>query len=739
MGSDFPLFQRRSLRERLVARLGWLFGSKVDDETVTLGTARRRVVLKADASSLAWLVIEGPREAESRQYTLQQMSATIGRGVEAEIMLPDSHASRRHSEIRFEGGEFYIYDLGSTNATILNDAPIERALLHDNDVIVVGDTRLTFRVTWHEWLSCIEAFLQNNEVVTADMLVDVPSSYRFSILMRYAREHADQALVMDADQQMLCLERAEQVRALRAKWQAIEAESGDFSGGKLEDDPRRTFIESFCDHLGIGWKPVGNDKLVVGYELDTSVAFQNTRLPVPLPLICLAQDELGEPMAQTVRHFLVRNFGGSSRIALMLSFAQYPNAPAHANIRLQDQIKGAYACDIIVIGKAEIDRLAQAKDAQARLRKILLSHVDLKTVSPFIITGPVAPHIFFGREDILRTVVEHAHDRSFILVGGRRIGKSSILTRLYSVALPEMGFCTVFHDCSTTPSYDSLLLAPVHDCRPTSSVELAKHSTMGSLLQTDTGSQPLVLLLDEADKLIPSEQSNGWRLFSMLRALNNAGRIRFVLAGERALQESLQNSRSPLFNLANEILISRLEREAVRELVVTPMRQLEIELQAEDSIVERIYDFTSGHPNIVQRLCHRLIMQLNEQEGRFITLEDVDRVIEDPGFQSDDFLSTYWETATPLERLISLLMADDAGLHTLADIRQVLAVRCHLQPKAGQVSQALDRLVKLRSLLKRTSGGYEFAVSAFPRVVAGTMTLSDAVEVEMEEYQEQQE
>jgi len=167
------------------------------------------------------------------------------------------------------------------------------------------------------------------------------------------------------------------------------------------------------------------------------------------------------------------------------------------------------------------------------------------------------------------------------------------------------------------------------------------------------------------------------------------------------------------------------------------MKQLEIELVNEEAIVDRIWAFTSGHPNIVQRLCRRLIERLNEQGTRRITLNDVNAVGEDPGFQRDDFLSTYWEAATSLEKIISLLMAGEKNVHTLHTVRQALAERCNLRPKAREVDDALQRLVDLRSILKRTPTGYEFAVKAFPRVVSGTMTLDDMLEILTEEYQEQ--
>ena len=344
--------------------------------------------------------------------------------------------------------------------------------------------------------------------------------------------------------------------------------------------------------------------------------------------------------------------------------------------------------------------------------------------------------MFFGREAELRDVLESVGVSSYVVIGGRRIGKTSTLSRLHRVRLLAAGFRTLYHDCSTTPTCDTFLAAAIRDWRP--EPPPSAPSTFGDLLQSLPEDKPLVLLLDEADKLIPADRANKWRLFNVLRAMVNSGRAQVVLSGERTLRDALRDPKSPLFNFANEMLLGPLDFHAVEELVTRPMKQLEIELVDEKAIVDRIWAFTSGHPNVVQRLCRRLIERLNEQGTRRITLDDVNAVIEDPGFQRDDFLSTYWEAATSLEKIISLLMADDEDIRTLRTVRQALAERCNLHPKAREVDDALQRLVDLRSILKRTPTGYEFAVEAFPRVVAGTMTLEDMLEVLVEDYAEEQ-
>ena len=68
----------------------------------------------------------------------------VGRLAECQICLPDANVSRRHAAfIRLDDG-WAIADLGSTNGTLVNGQPIERARLHDSDVIEIGLTRLIF-------------------------------------------------------------------------------------------------------------------------------------------------------------------------------------------------------------------------------------------------------------------------------------------------------------------------------------------------------------------------------------------------------------------------------------------------------------------------------------------------------------------------------------------------------------------------------------------------------------------
>ena len=83
-----------------------------------------------------WLVgLEGP----ARKVRLPiKGSMLIGRGAYNHVVLKDVRISRQHARIALEAEGCVVYDLGSTNGTYVNGAPISRHILKLHDEISFG-------------------------------------------------------------------------------------------------------------------------------------------------------------------------------------------------------------------------------------------------------------------------------------------------------------------------------------------------------------------------------------------------------------------------------------------------------------------------------------------------------------------------------------------------------------------------------------------------------------------------
>lgn len=88
------------------------------------------------------LVLQG---GDAKEYPLDRDRVVIGRLAGSEVELADTGASRRHAELRRQGEDFVLVDLGSTNGTLVNDSPISERTLDDGDRITIGRTILEFR------------------------------------------------------------------------------------------------------------------------------------------------------------------------------------------------------------------------------------------------------------------------------------------------------------------------------------------------------------------------------------------------------------------------------------------------------------------------------------------------------------------------------------------------------------------------------------------------------------------
>ena len=128
---------------------GYLFVGPVEVEifegsTLKPGrfTVEAEVREDADGGFLAELVL-----TDGRRVQIGSEPLVIGRLPECGVVLADSNVSLRHAELRRSGDSVVLTDLGSTNGTRVNGAPVRERVLVSGDEVSVGSTRLIFEMT----------------------------------------------------------------------------------------------------------------------------------------------------------------------------------------------------------------------------------------------------------------------------------------------------------------------------------------------------------------------------------------------------------------------------------------------------------------------------------------------------------------------------------------------------------------------------------------------------------------
>ena len=346
--------------------------------------------------------------------------------------------------------------------------------------------------------------------------------------------------------------------------------------------------------------------------------------------------------------------------------------------------------------------------------------------NPYNYNLPVSDHKFCGREEDIEFLIERLaapYGDSFALIGGRRIGKTSLLEVLekkLSTYDSDQNQCikTLLLDLNKihASSEFEFLQIVVKEIliRFDSRLSLESDGAVGywlerflvhwNKLEVEQNGRLIrfVLLLDHCDRIIDQDWVHS--LYAVLRGLLESSGTRdlfkLVMAGSQRFLVEVQQAGSPLRDILEHYYLSSLSYEATYALVSR------VKLHPTNSRIARaVYIEGGGHPFLLQYLMHNLW-------GKDINSLSVEDVVE-VGFRFSQFrqdFEKWWLQWDRMTRKVYVLLAETKNELSERQIRIYFR-----ENNPSNILQILNILVCYGVIWRNNSNSFQVGAAMFQR------------------------
>ncbi len=349
--------------------------------------------------------------------------------------------------------------------------------------------------------------------------------------------------------------------------------------------------------------------------------------------------------------------------------------------------------------------------------------------NPYVVGRPLLESdVFIGRQEIfarLTASLRGVHqDNVVVLMGPRRIGKTSILRRLRQ-HLGE-GYVPVLVDLqgmigSGEPAFFRELVATLHD--ELEELDIAVPEPPPEAFERDPGTtfrrrflrdvrgalcdRRLLLMFDEFEVLESRIRGGDLkpRILPYFRSLmQHEKSVSFIFSGTHRLDELTHDYWGVLFNLAVYLEVGHLPEKSVKQLFTQPTAGI---FEIDPLALDKVYQLTGGHPHFSQLVARELVEFRNWRQLSYVTVQDVNEVAERVVEKGQLHITYLWDEAPRNQRLLLLALKElleRKGLATLSAVHRYLSQR---RIETGDLAVALRQLVR-REILSENAGLLSF-------------------------------
>jgi len=271
---------------------------------------------------------------------------------------------------------------------------------------------------------------------------------------------------------------------------------------------------------------------------------------------------------------------------------------------------------------------------------LVRARAGLRALAPFRTEGALPPGspVFAGREEEIKHILRQLRERSFLIVGSRQIGKTSLLNELRRRIQREKPDITCFYmDLQGLEKGSEITSrrlegsAPAGDPEGLTGFDVFRHLAD----QARAGGRHPVFLLNEIDKVLGKDPD----FLASLRGLHDSSNAHFVMTGYTQAAAACDDPQSPFYHwmaspdrrkyLALGELSHRAAEKIIGILEAEPLALSWASPREKTEGVQLILDRSYRIPYLVQTICLGLVERLEERQDYRLTLEDVAAVVND--------------------------------------------------------------------------------------------------------------
>ncbi len=546
-------------------------------------------------------------------------------------------------------------------------------------------------------------------------LRDVPEDRRNLICEQFRKNYDFLNLVFHSDRAKLEVNDLARMNILKESWEkAVD---------NITQNDTRSFTQNIskltnllCSKLGFSIKG----------KINTQGQFYGRMLDAYNPAFKLNIRNLFPIIYACKKDFSIQDIGQIN--GLLHEFKIYTDSFAlviafYNDQQLTRQIReSAYKNDYIVINHDQFWDILAAKSPIQRLKDYILEQIDLATVSPYVVNGPVNNNMFFGRAEEEKTLLNNIPRNSYAVLANRKMGKTSLLNKIVYLLRQSSKDLVFFSDLQRAANYGTFYeifyeelfkVCPDLKSKITKSNDYLPSNFHNIILRVkEHKTQNIIIIFDEVDSLLSYDMRKyGEQLFKTFRSLSQRENVSFLFSGTTTIVKQLVAPNSAMFNFCESVKLHLLSEKAAKDLITIPMENIGIKFKNREAIVQNIISITARHPNIIQYICDRLIKEINKQQKRIIEEKDIKSIFNLNEFY-EYFENLIWGQSTDKEKLIIYLMWSYSEF-TEADVRDKFLQK---GLSTENVKESLETL-KIYSTLSKRKNKYFFTFQEFGKIM----------------------